>query len=138
MTACLFALSFLRAFLEALRSFNDIPPDCAFGTWVGLVAAFATGTLGVLIFGTFGGISVLAKATTFLGASTTGVAGCGIFTEMASGSGLAGSLSFVGGLSVTREDLIGGPPDLMTLGALTGTLTAGNGAAFSITGVLGI
>ena len=63
----------------------------------------------------------------------------GSLAGIASGCGLAGSLSFVGGFNDTRGLLIGGPPVVFkTRGAFGGTLTAGNGGGASMTGVLGI
>lgn len=132
----------------ARRSFSDIPPDCALDTWTGLVETLAEveAEVEVEVVGspaldgleTFRGKSGLAKFTVFLGASTTGARGGRGFNGVVSNIGLAGNLSFVGGLSVTRGDLTGGPPDLITLGTLAGTLTAGSGGALSITGVLGM
>lgn len=121
---CLLAFSFFKAFLQALKSLSGMPPDCAFGTFVGLLDT----TLGGLTLGGFttlasGTSGVLNRAATFLEVSIA----IGVVDALRlgfSGCGLDGNRSLVGGL---REicGLRGGPPDFIDRVGLIGTLTAG-------------
>lgn len=130
--ACLLTLSFLSAFREALKSLRCMPPDCALGTWAGLVLGFAGRPLGLAFDGTSG----VANTTAFLPISTSGVEGT--LGVTVSRRGLPGNLSFVGRLKVMSGLLIGGPPVLITRGIFGGAFTGGIGGAMSVTGVLGI
>ena len=134
MRACLFDCSFFKAFREARRSFNGIPPDCGLGTWADLLGLALGGLDPALDIFTFEGTAGAMKLTAFLAASVAGN-----FLGTASATGLAGTFSLVGGLKVKLGFLVGGPPDLMALVTLGGlTLTTGKIGGVSVTGVLGM
>lgn len=140
MRACLFDCSFFKAFREARRSFNGMPPDCGFGTWADLlclVLALGGGLDATLDIFAFEGTPGVMKLTAFLATSVIGVGSNFWGTE--SGTGLAGTFSLARGLKVKLGFLVGGPPDLMTLVTLGGlTLTTGKTGGVSVTGVLGM
>jgi hypothetical protein len=84
------------------------------------------------LVGTFG----VAKLTAFLAAAVTGVGTA--LGGTTSGAGLAGSFSFVSGLSVRLGFLVGGPPYFTTRVGFGCTLTTERAGGISAIGVLGI
>lgn len=142
-TACLFVWSFFKAFRHAFKSLRFIPDVCARGTCGG----FATGLLvGLLIGGLALNFGLDFEEET--GGGGAGGANATVFLVMGDGTGdstRGGMRGLPGSLTLAAETLSwilgareGGPPDLIVLGGLTGTLTGGMGGAASVIGVLGM